>query len=211
MRRWLTPGDRRRAWQPARVRPMDNGPTVPCTRRMMRALVTLSLTLLLGAAVVPTVAAKPVQRPFPDVIVAPARLAGRGHRHRPGLDGVLGLAGDRRDLEGRPALGRRRHSRRRARAVWPWGSSIRAACCTWPAARPGWPRCTTRSRERCSTCEFGTPGPRFVNDASTCAGDARGSPTPSGGCSTGFRWSSGANSTTQEDPAPDRRNESRRP
>jgi sugar lactone lactonase YvrE len=49
---------------------MDNGPTVTFMR-LMRALATLSVTLLLGAGVAPSIAAQPVQRPFPDVIPLP--------------------------------------------------------------------------------------------------------------------------------------------
>ena len=144
---------------------MDNGPTVTSMRGLIRALVTLSVSLLLGAAVAPAVAAKPGQRPFPEVIPLPLGWQAEGIAVGPGstvFSGSLATGaiwkGDLRSgvgrilvtgKEGRVAVGLKHSHGLLYVAGGPTGlASVYDA----------------QSGALVDKCEFGTPGATFVND-----------------------------------------------
>jgi sugar lactone lactonase YvrE len=132
---------------------------------MMRALVTLSLTLLLGAAVAPAVAANPAQRPFPDVIPLPLGWQAEGIAIGPGSTVYAGsLAngaiwkGDLRSGDGDilvPATtGAVAVGLKHSRGLLYVAGGPTGLASVYDA----------KSGALVDTCQVGTPGSSFVND-----------------------------------------------
>lgn len=131
----------------------------------MRALVTLSLTLMLGGAVAPTIAAKPVQRAFPDVIPLPPGWQAEGIAIGPGstvysgslANGAIWKGDLRSGVGGILVPGR-------AGGVAVGLKHSRGLLYVAGGPTGGASVYDAKSGALVADCQFGTPGATFVND-----------------------------------------------
>src|SRR5690349_3031471 len=134
-------------------------------RRLMRTLVVLSVSLLLGASVASTVTAGPVQRPFPEVIELPDGWQPEGIAIGPGstvYSGSLATGaiwkGDLRSGDGGilvpGAPGGMAVGLKYARGLLYVAGGATGRASVYDAA----------SGTPVDACQFGTPGATFVND-----------------------------------------------